>query len=153
MSELQSSGQLDDLRDQIDRWLDRFEAESDAVLAVDRDTADGSSIGEPRWYVRLAGETRETTTVWMTLGQRTLRFETHVVPVAEHADPALWRHLLRRNHQLVGVAFGVGDDGAIYLRGQIPDVAISPGELDRMLGTLYDTVEADFESIVRLAFG
>jgi hypothetical protein len=60
--------------------------------------------------------------------------------------------LLRRNDTLVGAHFSIGDESAIYVRGQLPDAAVTPDELDRVLGTLYTTVEANFRALVRLGF-
>jgi hypothetical protein len=60
--------------------------------------------------------------------------------------------LLRRNDALVGCHFSIGDEDAIYLRGELPDVAVDESELDRVLGTLYATVETNFRPLLRLAF-
>ena len=50
-----------------------------------------------RWYVRMRGDDKDFTTVWFTLGQRTLRYETYVMPAPEENDGELYEHLLRRN--------------------------------------------------------
>ena len=46
----------------------------------------------------------------------------------------------------------IGPVGVIYLRGELPDVAVDGAELDRVLGTLYSTVEQHFRPLLRLAF-
>ncbi len=152
MSELQSAGRLGDLRSAIDAWLEELAVDNPMVAAVDRGTSDDSSLGEPRWYVRLVGDAKDFTTVWLTLGQRTLRYETYVMPAPEDNAAEVADLLLRRNDQLVGVHFSIGAEDAIYLRGAIPDTAITVEELDRVLGTVYTTVEANFRSLLRLAF-
>ena len=84
------------------------------IAAVDR--------GEPserRWYVRLEGEEKDFITVWFVLGQRTLQYETYVTPAPEENHAAFYEHLLRRNAKLNGVAFSIGVEDAVYLRGQI----------------------------------
>ena len=48
---------------------------------------------------------------------------------------------MRRNERLVGAHFAIGIEDAVFLRGELPDVALSEAELDRILGTLYATVE------------
>ena len=152
MSELQSDARLHELRARIDAWLEEFSADNPLVAAVDRGTSDDSPLGEPRWYVRLVGEEKDFITVWLTLGQRTLRYETYVMPAPpEHADEVM-DLLLRRNDALVGVHFSIGAEDAVYLRGAIPDTAITADELDRVLGTVYTTVEANFVALIRLAF-
>ena len=97
--------------------------------------------GEPRWFMRMRGEEKDITTVWLTLGQRTMRYETYVMPAPEENAAELYEHLLRRNERLVGAHFAIGVEDAVFLRGELPDVALSEAELDRILGTLYATVE------------
>lgn len=152
MSDLHVGDRLDDLRRAIDAWLDEFAADNPLVAAVDRGTSDDSPLGEPRWYVRLVGEEKDFVTVWLTLGQRTLRYESYVMPAPEEHHREVADLLLRRNDTLVGVHFSIGDEDAVYLRGSIPDTGVTAAELDRVLGTMYATVEANFRPLVRLGF-
>jgi len=152
MTDLHHGRRLDDLRARIDAWLDEFAAENPLIAAVDRGTADETSLGEPRWYVRMIGEEKDYTTVWLTLGQRTLRYETYVMPAPEENLAVVMEMVLRRNDQLVGVHFSIGAEDALYLRGELPNAALTDDELDRVLGTVYTTVEATFRPLVRLAF-
>ncbi|MFW2335817.1 YbjN domain-containing protein [Ilumatobacter sp.] len=152
MTDLHDGRRLDDLRDRIDAWLDEFSADNPLIAAVDRGTSDDTSLGEPRWYVRMVGDEKDFTTVWLTLGQRTLRYETYVMPAPEANQAAVMETILRRNDQLVGAHFSIGAEDALYLRGEIPDSAVTSDELDRVLGTVYTTVEAMFRPLLRLAF-
>ncbi len=152
MSDLHLDQRLADLRALIDRWLDDFAAGNPLVAAVDRGTSDDGPLGEPRWYVRMHGEDKDVTTVWLTLGQRTLRYETYVMPAPEDNVAEVMELLLRRNDRLVGAHFSIGLEDAVYLRGEIPDSAVTADELDRVLGTLWTTVEANFRSLLRLGF-
>lgn len=152
MTDLHAGDRLDDLRQRIDAWLTEFADGNELVAAVDRGTSDDTPFGEPRWYVRMVGEEKDFTTVWLTLGQRTLRYETYVMPAPEENAAAVNELLLRRNDTLVGVHFSIGDEDAIYLRGELPDQAVSGDELDRVLGTVYTAVEANFRALLRLGF-
>ena len=152
MTDLHLDDRLSDLRDRIDRWLTELAAENPAIDAVDRGTSDDTSLGEPRWYVRMVGDEKDFTTVWLTLGQRTLRYETYVMPAPSENQTAVMELLLRRNDQLTGAHFSIGLEDAIYLRGEVPDSAVTADEIDRILGTLYTTVEANFRALLRLAF-
>ena len=91
--------------------------------------------------MRLRGEDKDFTTVWLTLGQRTLRYETYVMPAPEENAAELYEQLLRRNEQLVGAHFSIGIEDAVFLRGDLPVGALSEAELDRVIGTLFATVE------------
>jgi hypothetical protein len=135
------------LERRIDEWLASIAAGWMPVEAIDRGVDD-----ERRWYVRLRGEDKDFTTVWLTLGQRTLRYETYVMPAPEENEATLYEHLLRRNERLVGAHFSIGIEDAVFLRGDLPNHALSEGELDRVLGTLYATVEQSFQGLLRIGF-
>jgi hypothetical protein len=140
---------VDALARAIDGWLAASAAANPAITALDRATSDG---GEPRWYVRLAGEEKDVTTVWLTLGQRTLRYETYVMPAPEEHAAELYEHLLRRNEKLVGAHFSIGGEDAVYLRGELPVDALDEQELDRVVGSLYAYVEQCFRTMLRIGF-
>lgn len=152
MTDLHLDDRLPGLRDRIDQWLSEMAADNPMIAAVDRGTSDDTSLGEPRWYVRMVGEEKDFTTVWLTLGQRTLRYETYVMPAPPEHRAEVMELLLRRNDQLTGAHFSIGLEDAVYLRGEIPDGAVTADEVDRILGTLYTAVEANFRALVRLAF-
>jgi Putative bacterial sensory transduction regulator len=135
------------LERRVDEWLASIAAGWLPVEAIERGEGD-----ERRWYVRLRGEDKDFTTVWLTLGQRTLRYETYVMPAPEENDGALYEHLLRRNERLVGAHFSIGIEDAVFLRGELPLVALSEAELDRVVGTLYATVEQCFQGLLRIGF-
>jgi hypothetical protein len=147
MTDAYDAEQLAALDQRIDGWLAELAAEHDHILAVDR-TDDGAV----RWYVRMRGDDKEFTTVWLTLGQRMLRYETYVMPAPEENDGALYEHLLRRNDGLVGAHFSIGIEDAVFLRGEMPLAQVSLAEIDRVLGTLYAHVEQCFQALLRIGF-
>jgi hypothetical protein len=147
VSDLYDAAALAGLGADIDTWLAAFAASSPAVRAVDRIDGD-----KRRWFVRMAGEEKDVTTVWITLGQRTLRYETYVMPAPDENAAALFEHLLRRNERLVGAHFSIGVEDAVFLRGELPLPAVTADELDRAIGTLYATVEQVFRGLLRIGF-
>jgi hypothetical protein len=131
----------------IDAWLDELCAAYAHIVAVD------AVGGEPiRWLVRMHGEEKDVTTVWLTLGQRTLQYETFVMPAPEDNPGELYEHLLRRNDRLVGAHFSIGHEDAIFLRGELATEWVDHDALDRVLGTLYATVEQCFRALLRIGF-
>jgi len=145
--EIATPAELEALEGLIDRWLAEQLADNPAVAAVDR-----GEPGERRWYVRFRGEQKETFTVWFTLGQRTLHYETYVMPAPIENHGELYEHLLRRNRRLYGAAFTIGDEDAVFLVGQVGVGSIDEGELDRVLGSLYAWVEQFFRPAMRIGF-
>jgi hypothetical protein len=134
------------LEELVEVWLAREGDLHEVIVAIDRDVA------ERRWFVRLRGDEKEFTTVWLTIGQRTLQYETYVTPAPEENHAAFYEHLLRRNRSLNGMAFCIGDEDALYLRGQLPVHAVTDAELDRIVGSLYAAVEQFFRPAMRIGF-
>lgn len=147
MSELFDNASLASLEGQITEWLLAMKEKNEVIVAIDR-----GEPGEQRWYVRMRGEEKEFTTIWITLGQRTLKYETYVMPAPEENAEQLYEHVLRRNESLVGVHFSIGIEDAIFLRGELPLRLVEEEELDRVIGTVYATVERIFPIIIRIGF-
>lgn len=142
-----SEEELRALELRIDAWLQEQLKENPVVAAVDRGEGD-----ECRWYVRVLGEEKDTYTIWFTLGQRTLSYETYVMPAPEENHAEFFLHLLRRNQNFYGVSFVVGAEDAIFLAGQLGNQSVTNDELDRVLGSIYMYVELTFQAALRLGF-
>jgi Putative bacterial sensory transduction regulator len=141
-----------DLASNIDTWLADYLATNPSVLAVDHGGPDDCGPGERRWYVRLGGHEKEFTTVWLTLGQRSLRYETYVLPWPPQHGPEVFELVLRRNDHLIGCHYAIGIEDALFLRGEVASVGVTEAELDRIIGTLFVEVERTFPALVRMAF-
>ncbi len=149
MSATEAAGpeELDRLAALIDRWLAVQSSDNPMALAVDR------NVDGPRsWFVRLAGDEKDVSTVRFWLRQRTLVYETFFMPAPEENQGELYEHLLRRNAKLFGASFVIGEEDAIYLRGQLDHELIVAAELDRVLGSLYQWVEQFFRPALRIGF-
>jgi len=147
VSEAHNEDDLAALEAAIDSWLAEAQAGNPVLAAVDRDAE-----VPRRWYVRMRGEEKDFTTVWLTLGQRTLRYETYVMPAPEENHAVFYEHLLRRNDGLVGAHFSIGAEDAVFLRGELPVAVLDAAELDRVLGTLYAAVERCFRPALAIGF-
>lgn len=145
---MHSPEELDALEARIDAWLATQLEENPVVAAVDRD----ETSDERRWFVRLRGEQKDTFTIWFSLRQRTLHYETYVMPAPEENHTAFFEHLLHRNLKLYGAAFAIGDEDAVFLVGQLDNRAVTDDELDRVLGSLYAWVEQFFRPALRIGF-
>jgi hypothetical protein len=145
--EAATQDELDALEELIDKWLETQKQELPILREVVRD----ADIPR-RWYVRLEGETRDVSTVWLTLGQRTLKYETYFLPAPENNREKLFELLLRRNYELVGAQFGIGPEEAIFLTGELPFHAVDEHELDRILGSIWEFVERHWSAVLRIGF-
>ncbi|MGY6502647.1 MAG: YbjN domain-containing protein [Acidimicrobiales bacterium] len=139
--------ELDSVSSTIDTWLDAEADTNPIIVAIER-----GEPGERRWYVRVRGEEKDTFTIWLTLRQRMLHYETYVMPAPEENEREFYQHLLVRNIKLVGSAFAIGDEDAVFLKGAIPFSFVDRVQLDHILGSLYATVEQCFRPALRIGF-
>lgn len=130
----------------IDTWAAEALAENPVVTAVDFDAADRI------WFVRFTGEEKDVSTIRFTLRQRTLHYETFLLPAPEEDHARFFSYLLHRNHELYGMAFEIGEEEAVFLAGQIDGRAVTEDELDRILGSMYVAVERCFPQALRIGF-
>ena len=129
-------------------WLDAQLRDNPAVVAVERD----ADPDLHRWYVRMRGEERDYLAVWLTVGDYTLAYEVYVMPAPEENIAALYEFLLRQNTGMNGMAFAIGAEDAVFLRGQLALHAVDDDELDRIVGSAYAYVERWFRPAMRLGF-
>lgn len=147
MTDVFDDGSLAIIERQIDEWLGTLRATNPAIEAIDRGDGDGR-----RWYVRLRGEHKEYTTVWITLGQRTLRYETYVMPAPIENIAEVYERTLRYNERFVGAHFSIGAEDALFLRGELPIASLNEAELDRIVGSLFAYVEQCFPVLIRRGY-
>lgn len=148
MSELVSQVERDRAVAQIDAWAAEALAENPVVAAVEQVAADDGL----RWFVRVNGEEKDVFTLWLVLRQRMLHVECYLMPAPEENQGALFEHLLRRNLKLHQLAFAIGAEDGIYLRGEHPLGAVDPELLDEVLGSVYAAVELCFRPAMRIGF-
>jgi len=134
----------------VDSWLERELTDNPVLAAVEREFDSGST--EFRWFVRIVGEEKDVSTIRLTLRQRMLHYETHVIPAPEDNHARFYEHLLRRNRDLVGAAFCVGEEDAVFLVGAVPVATVDDAELDRIVGTIWTAIERCFRPAVRVGF-
>ena len=132
----------------IESWLEEQRTGNPIVAAVERDP----DAQTHRWFVRVLGEHKDVFSIWFELRQRTLHYETYVMPAPEENQAEFYEYLLRRNTQLMGAAFGIGEEDAVFLAGALPNHAIDHDELDRILGSLYAWTERFFRPALRIGF-
>ena len=65
---------------------------------------------------------------------------------------AVHRWLLERNLKLYGVAYAVDPLGDVYLTGKLPLAAVTPEEVDRILGSVLEAADGAFNTLLELGF-
>ncbi len=100
----------------------------------------------------LPGERKLKTTVLLSVGPQAVHVHAFVARHPDENHEAVYRWLLERNLKMYGVAFAVDHLGDIHLDGRVPLHAITPSEVDRLLGSVLEYADSSFNTILELGF-
>ncbi|MEU6845950.1 YbjN domain-containing protein [Streptomyces sp. NPDC046716] len=108
---------------------------------------------EPGAYVvKLPGTRKLSTTLSLRLGRHSLSLNAFVIRHPDENEAGVHRWLLERNLRLYGVGYSVDRLGDIYLTGKLPLTAVTPDELDRLLGSVLEASDGAFNTLLELGF-
>jgi hypothetical protein len=120
------------------------------LASVDLESEPGARDGEV--VVTLPGEQKLRTVVSLVLGPTTTSVMAFVVRNPDENHEAFYRHLLRRNLRLTGIAYAIDGDGDVYVRGELPTEAVDDDRLDRLFGVVLAAADHEFNELLRLGF-
>ena len=134
----------------VDDWAGSLVNDNPVVTQVESDPTLN------RWYIRVRGDEKLVTTLWLTVRDETIAYETYFMPAPEENVAQCYEYLLRASARFYGMRFSIGGEDAVYLTGQLPFSAFAgPSghhELDRVLGAAYAYSEECFRTAMRIGF-
>jgi hypothetical protein len=102
--------------------------------------------------VVLPGEKKLQTPCRLDIGEHALGVHAFVARQPDENHERVYRWLLERNLKMYGVAFAVDHLGDIYLDARLPLSAVTPEEIDRLLGAVLSYADESFNTILELGF-
>jgi hypothetical protein len=109
---------------------------------------DGSSFA-----VALPGEKRLKTACILTVGAHALEIEAFVMRAPDENREQVYAWLLQRNARMYAVSWAIDATGDVYLTGRVPLAAVTPEELDRILGCVLEYADGSFNTLLEMGFG
>ena len=126
---------------------------SDTIrAALDEAGLEYSSPGEGQFFVRLPGTHKLATNCWLVVGRHALLVEAFVCRKPDENDEEFARFLLRRNAKTYAVSFAMDKAGDVYLVGRLPLHAVTPDEVDRVLGCVLEYADEAFNPLLEIGF-
>lgn len=104
------------------------------------------------FVVTLPGTRKLSTTLSIRVGKHALSLTAFVIRHPDENHDAVHRWLLERNLRLYGVSYAIDSLGDIYLTGKLPLSAVTPQELDRLLGSVLENADGSFNTLLELGF-
>lgn len=104
------------------------------------------------YVVKLPGTRKLSTTVSLIVGKHSLSLNAFVIRHPDENHAAVHRWLLERNLKLYGVSYAVDSLGDVYLVAKLPLAAVTPEEVDRLLGSVLEAADGSFNTLLELGF-
>lgn len=135
------------------------EISREAVAGVLRAALDDAGVaweqpsGDPWTFVtQLPGTRKLSTTCSLRVGEQTLSLNAFVVRRPDENFEEFYRWMLERNTRIYGLSYALDRLGDVYLVGRLPLAAVTPDEIDRLLGTVLENADEPFNQLLELGF-
>ncbi len=123
---------------------------------IERTLADAGleweSPAEGTYVVTLPGTRKLSTTCSLAVGKHSLSVNAFVVRCPDENHAGVHRWLLERNTRLYGVSYAIDKLGDVYLVGRLPLAAVTPEEIDRLLGVVLEQADGSFNTLLEMGF-
>ncbi|MEU3738260.1 YbjN domain-containing protein [Streptomyces sp. NPDC032198] len=133
---------------------DQADAAAIAIIerTLDEAELEWESPQSGAYVVTLPGTRKLSTTLSLRIGKHALSLTAFVIRHPDENHDAVHRWLLERNLRLYGVSYAIDSLGDIYLTGKLPLSAVTPDELDRLLGSVLENADGSFNTLLELGF-
>ncbi len=119
---------------------------------IEHDETTREGVEGASFSLTLPGEKKLQTPVRVDIGPHALGVHAFVCRRPDEQFERVYRWLLERNMKMYGVAFAIDSAGDIYLDGRLPLHAVTPDEVDRILGAVLTYADESFNQILELGF-
>jgi hypothetical protein len=133
-------------------WLARTEIDEVIRSTLDERAIDYERTSDAVYVVKLRGVHRLLTAARIVVGDQSLLVEAFFVRRPDENAEAFYRFLLERNGRMYGVHFAIDARGDVYLIGRLPLLAVTPDELDRVLGCVLTYADETFDAALEIGF-
>ncbi|MBW8740556.1 MAG: YbjN domain-containing protein [Streptomyces turgidiscabies] len=113
---------------------------------------DWESPNPGNYVVKLPGTRKLSTTVSLLVGKHSLSLNAFVIRHPDENEAGVHRWLLERNLKLYGVSYAVDRLGDVYVTAKLPLSAITPDDIDRLLGSVLEAADGAFNTLLELGF-
>ena len=109
-------------------------------------------VDEGAYLVMLEGQHKLQTATWLVVGDHSLLIEAFFVRRPDENGEEFYKFLLGRNGRMYGMGFSVDLLGDVFIVGHLPLPAVTPEEIDRLLGCMLTYADENFDRALELGF-
>ncbi|WP_243837564.1 YbjN domain-containing protein [Cumulibacter soli] len=109
-------------------------------------------LADDHFVAELPGTRRLKTTCHLKLSPHSLQISAFVMRHPDEAFEDLWAYLLTKNARSYTVSWAIDKVGDVYLMGRLPLIAVTAEEVDRVLGTVLQQADDNFNPMLEIGF-
>lgn len=132
------------------------QAQADAITAIETAVKEAElEFERPRpeaFLITLPGARKLKTLVWLNVGDHSLLLKTFFCRRPDENEGGFYRWLMRLNEDMYGMAFSADDHGDVYITGRLALAAVTPHEVDRLLGCVLTYSDENFNAALERGF-
>lgn len=131
----------------------QMSAAADAIAGALADLElEHQRVADDHFVAELPGTRRLKTTCHLKLSPHSLQISAFVMRHPDEAFEDLWAYLLTKNARAYTVSWAIDKVGDVYLMGRLPLIAVTPQEVDRVLGTVLQMADDNFNPMLEIGF-
>ena len=102
--------------------------------------------------LRAAQRTRDYSTMWFTVGTRTVGIETFLVPAPHQNQASVHRYCLARNRTSWPAYIALDSQGDLYVMARTSLDLFDEAAIETLVGAVYELVDLAFPTVLELGF-
>jgi hypothetical protein len=120
--------------------------------ALSESELDFAEPEDGQFFVKLPGTHKLVTNCWLVVGQHGLLVEAFVCRKPDENHEEFYAFLLRRNAKTYAVSFALDKAGDVYLVGRLPLSAVTPADVDTILGSVLQYADETYDLLLEIGF-
>lgn len=109
-------------------------------------------VSDLHFAAELPGTRRLKTVCHLKISPHSLHISAFVLRRPDENFEELWTYLLTKNSRSYTVSWAIDKVGDVYLMGRLPLIAVTPAEIDRLLGTVLQNADDHFNAMIEIGF-
>ena len=109
-------------------------------------------VSDALFYVRFSGLSKDVVGVKIEIRERTIRFDTYLMPYPESNESQLFEYMLRVQSRIAPLHFEIGTEDAIYLAGSVDTARLGSEDVSEAIASIISYSDELFPKMMAIGF-
>jgi hypothetical protein len=122
------------------------------VLGIVEASLSFEIVNDDLFYLRFAGASKDVIGIKVEVMERTIRFDSYLMPYPEVNVGPLFEYMLRVQARLAPLRFEVGAEDAIYLVGTLATASFDDTDVSEVIASVLTYTDELFPKVMSIGF-